>query len=96
MMSIERHSIILIVDLQQVFGHCTSNCSGVFCKKYSQKFHKIHKINTCAGIFFNKVAAGSMQLYQKKIPTLMFSCEFCENLKNTYFIERHQATAFCY
>ena len=36
---------------------------------------------------------SSLQFYQKETPTLMFSCEYCENFKNTYFEEHLQTTA---
>ena len=34
---------------------------------------------------FNEVAG--LQLYQKETPTEVFSCEFCEIFKNTFFRE---------
>ena len=33
-----------------------------------------------------------LELYQKKTPIQVFSCEYCENFKNTYF-EEHQQKA---
>ena len=43
-------------------------------------------------VFFKKsilenyaIAVNSLQLYQKETPTEVFSCEFCEIFKNTFF-----------
>ena len=33
------------------------------------------------------------QLYHRETPTQMFSCEICENFKNTYFKENLETTA---
>ena len=35
-----------------------------------------------------------MQPYSKETPAQVFSCEFCEIFKNTYFLE-HLRTAAC-
>ena len=35
---------------------------------------------------------GGLQLYYKKIPTQVLSCEYCDIFKNTYF-EEHLRTA---
>ena len=43
---------------------------------------------------FNKVAGlRTVTLSKKEIQAQMFSCEFCENFKNTFFKERIQTTA---
>ena len=34
-----------------------------------------------------------LQLYLKETPTQLFSCEFCENFKNTFFEEHLQTAA---
>ena len=42
--------------------------------------------NNCVGVSsFIKLLASSLQLYYKETPTQMFSCEFCEIFKNTFF-----------
>ena len=48
----------------------------------------------CQSLFFNKVAGLRPKLYKKK-DTLaqVFSCEFCEISKNTFFIDHLWTTA---
>ena len=45
----------------------------------------------CQSLFFNKVALG-FQLYLKKYPALVFSCEFYEISKNNFFTEHLRTT----
>ena len=58
----------------------------VLCKKgvlrNSAKFTRKH---LCQSLFFNKVADLSLQLYKKETLAQVFSCEFCEISKNTFF-----------
>ena len=65
---------------------CRSSRPEVFCKKGVLKnFGK----STCArGLFFNKVSGlGPVTLFKKRPLAQVFSCEFCEVFKNTFFIE---------
>ena len=39
--------------------------------------------NTCASLFFNKVA-GAWNVIKKETLAQVFSCEFCEISKNTF------------
>ena len=41
--------------------------------------------NTCVGVFFNKVVRKAFNFIKKEIPTQVFSCEYCEVFKKTYF-----------
>ena len=52
--------------------------------------------NTCARIsFFNKVAGlSSATLFKKETLVQVFSCEFCEISKNTFFTEHLWTTAY--
>ena len=43
--------------------------------------------NTCVGAFFNKVAGSHKCNFIKKGLQQVFSCEFCQLFKNTYFVE---------
>ena len=45
----------------------------------------------CQSLFFNKVALG-FQLYLKKYPALVFSCEFYEISENNFFTEHLRTT----
>ena len=47
----------------------------------------------CQGLFFNEVAGLSQQL-KKETLAQMFSCEFCDISKNTFFTEHFWVTAF--
>ena len=38
-------------------------------------------------IFKQSLRPSALQLYEKETPSHVFSCEYCENLKNTYFEE---------
>ena len=46
----------------------------------------------CQGLFFNEVAGLSQQL-KKETLAQMFSCEFCDISKNTFFTEHFWKTA---
>ena len=51
-------------------------------------FAKFKGIHLCRSHSFNKC-----KFLKKEIPMQLFSCEFCEIFKNTFFIENLQATA---
>ena len=76
----------------QIIIHRTSRwrCSvkKVFLKK-SQNSQE----NTCASLFFNKIAGlKGCNFNKKETQAQVFSCEFCKIFKNTYFKE-HLRTA---
>ena len=58
----------------------------VLCKKgvlkNSTKFTGKH---LCQSLFFDKVAGQVCNFIKKETLALMFSCEFCEIFKNTFF-----------
>ena len=47
----------------------------------------------CWSLLFNKLQARDLQLYKKETPAWVFSCEFCEIFRVTFFIETLRATA---
>ena len=51
---------------------------------------KFTSSHLCWSFFRTKSQAWSLQLYEKEIPTQVFSCEFCEIFKNIYSVERFQ------
>ena len=59
----------------------------VFCKKgVLRNFAKFTGKHLCQGLFFNKVAGlSAATLLKIKILAHVFSCEFCEISKNTFF-----------
>ena len=58
----------------------------VFCKKGVLKnFAKFTGKHLCQSFFFNKVAALRPAILLKKTLAQMFSCEFCEVYKSTFF-----------
>ena len=66
----------------------------VFNKKNTfLKISQTSQENTCVGVFFMKLQAFSLQVFQKETPTQVLSCEVCETFKNTYFEEYLQTTA---
>ena len=58
-------------------------------KSVLKNFAKFTRKHLCQSLFFNKVAG-----LRPKRETLaqVFSCEFSEIFKNTFFTEHHQAT----
>ena len=67
---------------------------NVLWKWCSWKFLKWK--NTCAEVFFflkKTLHNGLLQLYLKKIPSQVISCQFCKIFKNTFFTENLQTSA---
>ena len=65
-----------------------SSRSEVFCKKgVLRNFTKFTGKHLCQSLFFNKVAGPGQACNFIKKETLaqVFSCEFCEISKNTFF-----------
>ena len=51
-------------------------------------FPKYCQENTCVGVFLNKVASLKVCIFiEKETPTQLFSCKYCEILKNSSFLE---------
>ena len=60
----------------------------VFCKEGVLKnFAKLTGKHLRQSLFFNKVAGGACHFIKKETLAQVFSCEFCEIFKNTFFIE---------
>ena len=60
-----------------------SSLPEMFCKKGIPKnFTKFTGKHLCRSLFFNKVAGLRLK---KESPAQVFSCEFCEISKNTFF-----------
>ena len=83
------HHVNIEKFLRTTFSQNTSQKQPpeVFCgKKCSQKFHKIHR----------KVPVPELHFQQSCRPQALaqvFSCEFCEISRNTFFTERLWTTA---
>ena len=58
-----------------------------------RNFAKFTGKHLCQRLFFNQVADLSLQLYKKGTLTQVFSCEFSEISKNTFFTEHLWPTA---
>ena len=66
---------------------------GVLWKKLFLKISQNSQKNTSARVsFLIKLQASELQLYKKETLALVFSWEFCEIFKNTFFTE-HLRTA---
>ena len=64
----------------------------VFCKKRVLKnFAKFTGKRLCQGLFLTKLHMQACNFI--KILAQMFSCEFCEIFKNTFFYRTHQVAA---
>ena len=52
----------------------------------------------CQSLFFNKAAGLGLKFIKKETLTHVFSCEFCEIFKNTYFYRTPlvATSAVCY
>ena len=62
-------------------------------KGVHRNFAKFTGKHLCQSLLFNKVAGGSCNFIKKETLTQVFSCEFCENSKNTFFTEHLRTTA---
>ena len=58
-----------------------------------RNFTKFTRKHLCQSLFFNKVAGLKPATLLKKVLTQVFSCEFCEISKNTFFTEHIWTTA---
>ena len=65
----------------------------VFYKKMFLNISQNSQENTCASLFFNKVAGNFIK---KETLVQVFSCEFSKIFKNTFFTEHLRATASKY
>ena len=58
----------------------------VFCKKaVLRNFAKLTEKHLCQSLFFNKVAVGPVTLLKTETLAQVFSCEFCEISKSTFY-----------
>ena len=57
------------------------------------KISQISRKNTCVGVFFIKLQAFNLQVFQKETPTQVLSCEVSKTLKSVYFEKHLQTTA---
>ena len=72
------------------FDHSRSRSSHQRCsikKSVLKNFTKFTGKHLCQSLFFNKVAGLSPSTLLKKRLAQVFSCEFCEFSKNTFFTE---------
>ena len=73
------------LDLQIRKSNFRSSIPEAFCKKgVLRNFTKSTGKHLWQSLFFNKVA-GHTTLFKKKTLAQLFSCEFCEISKNTFF-----------
>ena len=53
-----------------------------------KNFTKFTGKHLCMSLFFNKVAGlrpSGLQIYYNETPTQVFSCEYCQIFKNSFF-----------
>ena len=58
-----------------------------------RNFAKFTGKHLCQSLFFNKVAGLACNFIKKETLAQVFSCEFCEISKNTFFTEHLWTTA---
>ena len=70
-------------------SHSTETATGgVLLKTVFLKILQNSQEDTCARVsFLNKVAGYACNFIKKETLVLVFSCEFCETFKNTFFKE---------
>ena len=67
----------------------------VFCKKgVLRNFASFTGRHLCQSLFFNKVAGGACNFVKKETLAQMFSCEFCEISKYTFFLQNASGGCF--
>ena len=60
--------------------------AGVFQNRCSKKFRILYRKKPVLESLFDKSCRPeSFQTYEKETPTQMFSCEYCESFKNSFF-----------
>ena len=91
-----KYSSIHIQDpIQYCYQNERSSRSDVFCKKDVLKnFAKFTGKYLCQTLFFNKVAGGACNFIKKEALAQMFSYEFCEISKNTFFYRTRLVVAY--
>ena len=83
---------LVFIDIQYFFGMVRNRSSHRRCsvgEGVLRNFAKFLEKHLCQSLFFNKVAG----LRKKETLTRVFSCEFCEIFKNTFFTEHLWTTA---
>ena len=66
---------------------------GVLLKKMFLKISQNSVENTCARVFFLIKLQAACNFIKTETLAQVFSREFCENFKSTFFTEHHRATA---
>ena len=87
------HWLLIIIYLQ--FWHSRPRRIYKQPTEVFLNFLEILQENTCVGVsYLQSCKPSELQIYLKKTPILVFSCEIWEILKNTYFQE-HLNDCFC-
>ena len=82
--------------MKQFFEEITYKSRHQRCsvrKGVPRNFAKFTEKHLCQSLFFNKVAGGACNFIKKETLAQVFSCEFCEISKNTFFTEHLWMTA---
>ena len=87
-------SYILKIVAQTTGLQFRSSRPEVFCKEgVLRNFSKFTGKHLCQSLFFNKVAGQACDFIKKETLAKLFSCEFCEVSKSTFFTEHLPVTA---
>ena len=86
--SLSLGSLVVLRGTEAVFRRCS-------VKKVFLEISQNAQENTCARVsFLIKLQAGACNFIKKEILAQVFSCEFCEISKNTFFYRTPLAAAF--
>ena len=83
-----------LIHLLRAFSLFQKQLPGGVCKKgVLRNFAKFRGKHLSRKLFFKKVAGLACNCIKKESLTQMFSCEFCEISKNTFFYRTPQVAA---
>ena len=77
-------------------GYSEAATGGVYKKCVLRNFAKFIEKHLCQSLFFNKVADLRLATLSERRLCHVFSSEFCEISKNTFYTEHLQTTASVY
>ena len=89
-------NVNLLYIFRAPFSPCQDRSSHQRCsmkKGVLGNFAKFTGKQLCQSLFFNKVAGLACNFTKKETPAQLFSCEFCDISKNTFFTEHPWRTA---
>ena len=81
-------SIHVSSNMKHITLHMTRRFSVSKCRVILEISANSQQKHLCQILFFNKVAGATCNFIKKKTLAQVFSCEFCEISKNSFFYRR--------